>query len=200
MTHYWFKLLAAAAILLFAQPAFSSTLLSARSGGECDSIFLSNGKAYAVKQLSWNDSEVSFAFCDDPEGKMHTAPWMQIDHLKKADGSVIDSPARRASGPGLNQEELRLEKQVSNLKTTAIISVVATLLFAPVGIIMAIIVLGRSATLKKAVIGHPNEKSLLKKIKRSVRIVKTMLLLLLILGMAMFGYLIYFFSLFDKNQ
>jgi hypothetical protein len=179
-------------LLLVAQSTNASTI---KAAVECDSIFLSNGKVYAVKKLSWTKAEVSFAFCDDAESNLITAPWQQIRRIKRADGSVLYS----SEGSVLTAEELRLEREVNGLRSMAIIAIPTILLFG-LGLVLAFVVLIRGAKLKKAIVGHPKEQQLKKILKRAGWIAKAILLGWLTVGLIGFGYIIYIFSLFGKNQ
>lgn len=197
MAHYKLGILLFVAGILFCTPsAFSRSGLPS-SAIECDSLFLSNGTVFAIKNLSSNDDGISFAFCKDSSSQMHTAPWMQVHHIKKADGSIMESSAVLGKKPTFTNAELRVEEQVDNLYLMAVLSIPALLLFG-LGIVLALIVLFKSTKFRKAVLGHPNERGLLRKIKRSRRIVKAMLFSLLLVGLIEIGYLIYLFSLFDK--
>lgn len=183
--------------MFFCTPSAFSRAASSIYSNECDSLFLSNGKAYAVKNLVWNESEVSFSFCADSTHRIQTAPWMQIHHLKKSDGQWVDSPLRKEKAMVLNPVESQLEQKVNNLYSLAVLALPAILLFG-LGFILAFIVLVKGNRLKKALIGHPKEKTLLKRIKKAQLIAKVMLLSWLFVGLIGFGYLIYFFSQFGK--
>ena len=49
----------------------------------CDSIFLSNGKVIAVKNLEITSKELSFSYCKDTTDQRHRAPLQQIQKIKK---------------------------------------------------------------------------------------------------------------------
>jgi len=52
----------------------------------CDSLYLTNGTVFAIKNLQTGKNEITFSFCDDTANQIHTAPWMQMRQIKKADG------------------------------------------------------------------------------------------------------------------
>lgn len=172
--------------------------LSAAIPPECDSLFLSNGHVYAIRNLSTAKEGITFAFCDDISGEVHTAPWMQVHHIKRADGTVI-SGNQKPEPPALTEDEQKLEDEVDALHTMSILAFPAMLLFCT-GIFLAIIVLARGRNLLKRIPGHPNENYLRRKIMRARRLARGLLIGLLILGAILLGYIIYFFSLFDKMQ
>jgi hypothetical protein len=82
---------------------------------------------------------------------------------------------------------------------TAILALPAILLLG-LGFILAVVVLVKANRPRKAVIGHPNEHRLLRKIKRSKLIAMAMLFSWALLGLIQFVYLIYLFSLLGKAQ
>lgn len=200
MARYNLKILLLQVGLLGCIPSAFTRSISSVYTGDCDSIFLSNGTAFAVKNLNWNDEGISFAFCHDSTSLMRTAPWMQIHHIKKVDGSIMESPAVVLSKVStLTEDELRVEDQVDKMHLMAILALPAILLFG-LGFILAVVVLVKAKRLRKAVIGHPNEHRLLRKIKRSKLIAMAMLFSWVLLGLIQFVYLIYLFSLLGKEQ
>jgi hypothetical protein len=198
MAQYILKVLILGAGLFFCTTSAFTRTSSAIYSNECDSIFLSNGSVFAVKNLSCDEAGISFVFCNDSSNQLRTAPWMQIHHIKKADGSILESPAMLPpKEPGLTKDEFRLEQQVGRLHLMALIAIPLLLLFG-FGIILAVIILVKAKKLRKQVIAHPNHQRLLKKIKRSKMIAIAILFSWLLLGLIGFAYLIYFFSLFNK--
>ena len=161
---------------------------------DCDTMILSNGKVVLVKNLSWNDQEVTFSYCDDPENKLLKAPWQQVRQLKKTGADNVGVPVPQPKADTLSLEEGRLEREVKSLYLMAVLSVPALLLFGA-GIILAFIVLFRSAKLKRAIVGHPNEAALRKKLRRARRIVKILLWILFAIGLFEVGYVFYLLSL-----
>ncbi|MBL7827957.1 MAG: hypothetical protein JNJ57_15110 [Saprospiraceae bacterium] len=134
----------------------------------CDSLFLSNGRGYAIKNLQTTPEGISFVFCDDPSSQVHQAPWMQIARIKKADGTELVSPALTTpsiSEPPLTPAEQALEDKVIGLKKTS--NWIFPLLFVGgLGIFLAIIVLITAQQRLRAIVGHPREAKLRKILKR----------------------------------
>lgn len=176
--------------------------------GNCDSLILTNGKVWAVKNIQYTKSAVYFSYCNDSLGQILSAPLAQIQLIKRQDGQILYSrakatspepkPALAEAGPVLTESEMELEKQVRQLNVMANLILPGMLLFGA-GIFLAIITLVWSGQLRKAVANHPNKLALLKRIRRARRIAGITLVLLLTFGLAMIAYIIYFFSLFDKQ-
>lgn len=158
---------------------------------ECDSIYLSNRKVYAVKNLVLTEKEISFQFCEDLENRPQTAPWLRIDHIKKADGTLIDSPYKKKILPPVEKKEApiqpkkkaedfrptpeELEKKVKNLFWIALIS---PFVF---GAISILIVYALAHKYSNALSGHPKERQLRKKLKWAKRLMLALLILSCIL-------------------
>lgn len=192
LTRAHFLLLAICFIGL--QPASASVIFQPVSTN-CDSLFLSNGSAVAVKNLSWDKNELTFSYCDDTTNVVRTAPWQQIRRIKKSDGTRVDSPypAQEKWTPPVKSD---LEKEVDLLNGIADFSIPAV--FLGIGFILSIIVLIKSANLYKRIAGLPNEAYLRQRIRRARRIAKFGLFIWLLMALFLIGYAIYFFSLFNK--
>ncbi len=132
---------------------------------DCDSLFLSNKKAIAVKNLMLTKEEVSFSYCDDTTSRTYTAPWMQVNYIKKADGTIMDSPFKKEADD-MSPHPDEIEKEVDRLMVMAIISIPATLLVVGLFLSVAVLIVGKKY--KKKVAGHPKEQQLRKKIKRAM--------------------------------
>ena len=65
MAQYILKVLILGAGLLCCIPFAFTHTASPVYTSQCDSIFLSNGSVFAIKNLSWNDAGISFEFCND---------------------------------------------------------------------------------------------------------------------------------------
>lgn len=141
--------------------------------GDCDSLILSNGTVYAVKNVVASIDYVSFSYCNDASNTVQTVPWMQVKRIKKADGSELVSPAFKPAKPVepepvLTAAEQDLENQVKAVFKLSRIAVPAILLFGA-GLVLAVIVLDRRKRLLKAIAGHPNEAKLKNLLKRAHR-------------------------------
>lgn len=89
-----------------------------------------------------------------------------------------------------------LEKEVDLLNSIAVFSIPAMLL--GIGFVLSIIALIYSASLYKRIIGQPNEEYLRKRIRRARRIAKFGLFIWVLMALLFIGYIIYFFSLFNR--
>lgn len=164
---------------------------------DCDSLFLSNHRVVAVKNLVVTGSEVSFAYCDDTTSTQHSAPWMQVSHIKKADGSVINSPFQKNTvevQPAANDE---MEQKVNSLMVTAIISIPMTII--GIGFIMAVVVLILGSKYKRRIVGHPREQALRRKIRRAMWIAAILPLAMLILSFGVIVWGIWALSNFNDQ-
>lgn len=84
----------------------------------CDSLFLSNGKVIAVKNLEITSKDLSFSYCNDTTDQRHRAPLQQIQKIKKADGSWLNGhyqPALTAEAGESTKERDPLSTQVNRL-------------------------------------------------------------------------------------
>ena len=203
---YYIKVLFIALCLLNCMPDVSGAILLTDVVSDCDTLFLSNGNVCAVKNITYTKQEIFFSYCDDAHNTIISAPWAQLNYVKRNDGKIFYPPGKEPieiaiekpiAGPVLTESEIKLEKQVRALNSMADLIFPAMLLFGA-GMFIAIITLVQSKKLRKAVENHPNKLLLLKRIRRARNIAKITLLVMFTLGLALFVYLIYFFSLFNK--
>ena len=181
-------------VVFIAASAFGSIPLA----GDCDSLILSNGTVYAVKNVVATKDHVSFSYCDDLTNTVHTAPWMQVSRIKKADGSELVSPAFRPEKPVvpepvLTKAEQDLEDQVEAVEKLSRISIPLAFV-AGIGLFLAIVALNRGKRLLKAIVGHPNEaklKRMLKRARRTSIIILAVFAVAAIVLISFIAYLVY---------
>ena len=164
-------------LLLFSIHAIAGTIAT-----ECDSLFLSNGSVYAVKNVDINRDGILFSYCNDTTNARLDAPWMQVHHIKKADGTIIYSGFEKQVETPLSAEQLEMEKKVDALFSLSIIAFPAVFFFG-VGLLLSIVVLAQGAVLIKKTGGHPNEKYLRRRIKRARPLAKINLFAFLLLAL-----------------
>lgn len=172
-----------------------SALGSIPRTGDCDSLVLSNGTVYAVKNVVATQDYVSFSYCDDATNTLHTAPWMQVNRIKKADGSELISPAFRPAKPVvpepvLTKAEQDLEDQVEAVFQLSRIAIPLAFV-AGSGVFLAIIALNRGKRLLKAIAGHPNEAKLKKMLKRARRTSAIILAVFAAAAIVLFSFIFY---------
>lgn len=164
---------------------------------DCDSLFLSNHRVVAVKNLMVTDSEVSFAYCDDTTNTQRSAPWMQVSHIKKVDGSIINSPFQKNTAEGQSAANDEMEQKVNGLMVTAIISIPMTII--GIGFIMAVAVLILGSKYKRRIVGHPREQALRRKIRRATWIAAILPLTMLALSFGVIVWGIWALSKFNDQ-
>lgn len=125
----------------------------------CDSLFLTNGKAFAIKNLQTSETEARFSFCDDSTNHPQSAPWMQIRRIKKADGAIIMSPL----APKQSDTRSDLEKKVDKVLLQSALSIPLFLLF--VGPFLGVYAFLRTRSLLKKIKGQPGEDRLRRKLR-----------------------------------
>lgn len=92
----------------------------------CDSLFLSNGKVIAVKNLEITSKDLSFSYCNDTTDQRHRAPLQQIQKIKKADGSWLDGhyqPALTAEAGESTKVRDPLSTQVNRLFLLSLVGI-----------------------------------------------------------------------------
>lgn len=172
-----------------------SALGSIPRAGDCDSLVLSNGTVYAVKNVVATQDQVSFSYCNDATNTVQTAPWMQVNRIKKADGSELISPAFRpvqpvAPEPALTKAEQALEDQVEAVAQLSRIAIPLAFV-AGIGLFLAIVALNRGKRLLKAIAGHPNEAKLKKMLKRARRTSFIILAVFAVAAIVLFSFIAY---------
>jgi hypothetical protein len=174
--HQYYLLLMLAGMVVASPRLRADDVRSNPTPQECDSIYLSNGKAYAVKNLVLMEKEISFQFCEDLENRPQTAPWQRIDHIKKVDGTLIDSPFKKKTPPSLlekKETQVFSEKKVADfhptpeelekkIKNLFLIALLSPFLF---GITTILIVYPLAKKYHNALPGHPKEQQLRKKLE-----------------------------------
>ena len=166
------------------QPVFTETQ------GECDSLFITGVKGFAVKNVTMTKKTVSFVVCNSTSNKVKQVPWAQIQYIKKADGRIITADKKYE-----NDTPEKLEKQVKNLLIISIIS-----FFLGLRLIFGIIIWIKAAKYRKKIHGHPKEKKLNKQLNWAVGS-SIILIILFILSIFVMKYLLdhAFDNLFNWN-
>jgi hypothetical protein len=127
----------------------------------CDSIFLSNGKVIAVKNLEITSKELSFSYCNDTTDQRHRAPLQQIQKIKKADGSWLDGnyqPAQTAEAGESTEDLDPLSAQVNRLFLLSLVG-----LF-PLPFVTQILIFRQAKKLRKQLHTSPAQPTLLHKL------------------------------------
>jgi len=85
----------------------------------CDTLYLSNGKAVAVTNLRFTETELFFSYCTDTLQQIVRAPLLQVQRIKKADGTWIEGRSKKKSLPEekstYNQADQDLSDELNRL-------------------------------------------------------------------------------------
>lgn len=186
-----FKLLLAGMLLFFGQSLRAITAL--QDSAACDSIFLNKGGAFAVKELSWNDTSLQFVYCNDLLRERHAISWKEVARVKKADGLQVFAPAPELP---LTADEINLESQVSSLSRFSKL-LIPLLFLGGIGVFLTPVVLLRVAKLQKLIKGHAHEAQLRKRIENARKRAMWIFAIYMLVGILFFWLVASFFAKFE---
>jgi hypothetical protein len=158
---------------------------------DCDTLWLTNGKPVAVKNLQVTETEVLFAYCDDSTNSIRRAPIQQVRAIKTAKG---EQQYLHASEKPRSEQAQRdwetYQEQKKRIRKWYWFSLLG-ITFTP--IIMQVILLGQAISMKKKLENNDYKTQLTRKINGVIAL-NILSLMLVLLVTVVFAWGLYLFT------
>ena len=158
---------------------------------DCDTLWLTNGKPVAVKNIQVTETEVLFAYCDDPTNSIRRAPIQQVKAIKTAKGERL---YLHPSEKPRSEQELRAwetyveqKKRIRKWYWFSLLGIT----FAP--IIIQVILLSQAISMKKKLENNEYKGQLTRKINGVIAL-NILSLLIVLLVTVIFAWGLYLFT------
>ncbi len=158
---------------------------------DCDTLWLTNGKPVAVKNLQVTETEVLFAYCDDSTNFIRRAPIQQVRAIKTAKGEqqYLHASEKPRSEQAQRDWETYVEqkKRIRKWYWFSLLGIT----FAP--IIIQVILLSQAISMKKKLENNEYKGQLTRKINGVIAL-NILSLLIVLLVTVVFAWGLYLFT------